>query len=186
MGTRSRSRSGSDSKIDYPASMNKRLLSPRIIAGILLTTTLILSACGLTRNESQFVTQSPSEPATTLAPPAAPTPAGDGSDTQPAEPSSTTAASDTANPPADPPAAPPPSDSGSSTPEDPPAAPPPPPQPQQPEAPPAPPPAEPPPPPGRNDLPNVNLIEVATDQEVLLSSLAPSDKPFLLWFWAPH
>ena len=35
-------------------------------------------------------------------------------------------------------------------------------------------------------LPAVDVIDVKTSGEVSLPSLAPSDKPILLWFWAPH
>jgi hypothetical protein len=35
-------------------------------------------------------------------------------------------------------------------------------------------------------LPNVEVVRIATNEELLLSSLTPSDRPLLLWFWAPH
>lgn len=37
-----------------------------------------------------------------------------------------------------------------------------------------------------SDLPDVTIQRVSTGEELLLSSLAPSDRPLLLWFWAPH
>ena len=37
-----------------------------------------------------------------------------------------------------------------------------------------------------SDLPDVTLQRVSTGEELLLSSLAPADRPLLLWFWAPH
>ena len=37
-----------------------------------------------------------------------------------------------------------------------------------------------------SDLPDVTLQRVSTGEDLLLSSLAPSDRPLLLWFWAPH
>jgi hypothetical protein len=39
---------------------------------------------------------------------------------------------------------------------------------------------------GENQLPNVNVIDIATGDEVLLSSYAPAATPIVLWFWAPH
>ena len=36
------------------------------------------------------------------------------------------------------------------------------------------------------DVPDLELIDVATGSEVQLRSLFPSDTPVLLWFWAPH
>lgn len=35
-------------------------------------------------------------------------------------------------------------------------------------------------------LPAVEVIEVATGRTVNLETLAPSSRPVLLWFWAPH
>jgi len=35
-------------------------------------------------------------------------------------------------------------------------------------------------------LPDVEVVRIATNEELLLSSLTPSDRPLLLWFWAPH
>lgn len=37
-----------------------------------------------------------------------------------------------------------------------------------------------------SDLPDVTLQRVSTGEELVLSSLAPSNRPLLLWFWAPH
>ena len=37
-----------------------------------------------------------------------------------------------------------------------------------------------------SDLPSVDLINVATGATVNLASFAPSDRPVVLWFWAPH
>ena len=36
------------------------------------------------------------------------------------------------------------------------------------------------------DLPAIDTINVRTGDTVNLQSLVPSDKPLLLWFWAPH
>ncbi|MDE0652871.1 MAG: hypothetical protein OXI26_04420 [bacterium] len=47
-------------------------------------------------------------------------------------------------------------------------------------APPAPPAA-----PG-NDLPGVTVVDVVSGESLVLSSLAPADRPILAWFWAPH
>ncbi len=78
-------------------------------------------------------------------------------------------------------------------PEPPPADPPPAPEPPaDPPPPPAdPPPAADPPPPTTaaaepNDLPDVTVIDVAGGESLVLSSLAPADRPILVWFWAPH
>ena len=38
----------------------------------------------------------------------------------------------------------------------------------------------------RNELPAVNVVDVASGESLLLSSLAPADRPILVWFWAPH
>lgn len=43
-----------------------------------------------------------------------------------------------------------------------------------------------PPPPADSILPDVEAIEVASGDRVNVASLVPSDKPLLLWFWAPH
>lgn len=61
---------------------------------------------------------------------------------------------------------------------------------------PAPPPAEvapapepPPPAPAAapdNELPEVAVINVVSGESLVLSSLAPADRPILAWFWAPH
>ncbi|MDE0605356.1 MAG: hypothetical protein OXI18_13215 [bacterium] len=37
-----------------------------------------------------------------------------------------------------------------------------------------------------SDLPSVELVDVATGATVNLASFAPSDRPIVLWFWAPH
>lgn len=37
-----------------------------------------------------------------------------------------------------------------------------------------------------NDLPEVDVINVVSGETLLLSSLAPADRPILAWFWAPH
>jgi hypothetical protein len=39
---------------------------------------------------------------------------------------------------------------------------------------------------GPNEIPQVTVLDVATGDEVALASLAPSDRPILLWMWAPH
>lgn len=56
--------------------------------------------------------------------------------------------------------------------------------------PPAAPPADPAPAPApgdpRNDLPEVTVVNVVSGESLLLSSLAPADRPILAWFWAPH
>jgi hypothetical protein len=36
------------------------------------------------------------------------------------------------------------------------------------------------------DLPDVELINVVNGEARSLASLVPSDRPLLLWFWAPH
>lgn len=36
------------------------------------------------------------------------------------------------------------------------------------------------------DLPDVEVVDVNTGETLNLQSLAPSDTPTLLWFWAPH
>ena len=36
------------------------------------------------------------------------------------------------------------------------------------------------------DLPDLEVVDVATGTPVQLRSLVPSDRPTLLWFWAPH
>ena len=50
-------------------------------------------------------------------------------------------------------------------------------------------PADPPPaaaPAGPNALPQVSVVDVASGDSIVLSSLAPADRPILVWFWAPH
>lgn len=37
-----------------------------------------------------------------------------------------------------------------------------------------------------NQLPDVDVIDVASGDEINLAGFAPSDKPIVLWFWAPH
>ncbi len=37
-----------------------------------------------------------------------------------------------------------------------------------------------------SDLPTVDLIDVATGDTVNLADYAPSERPIVLWFWAPH
>ena len=37
-----------------------------------------------------------------------------------------------------------------------------------------------------NDLPEVDVVNVVSGETLLLSSLAPADRPILAWFWAPH
>ena len=36
------------------------------------------------------------------------------------------------------------------------------------------------------DVPDLEMIDVATGGSVRLVSLVTGDKPLLLWFWAPH
>ena len=63
-------------------------------------------------------------------------------------------------------------------------------EPSQVSAPPAAPPADPAPAPApadpANDLPAVTVVNVVSGESSVLSSLAPADRPILLWFWAPH
>ncbi|NNK91834.1 MAG: hypothetical protein HKO87_05320 [Acidimicrobiia bacterium] len=40
--------------------------------------------------------------------------------------------------------------------------------------------------PGVGALPAVEVLDVATGDSVDVSTLLPSDKPLLVWFWAPH
>ena len=35
-------------------------------------------------------------------------------------------------------------------------------------------------------LPTVDVLDVATGNKVPFGQLSPSEKPLLLWFWAPH
>lgn len=37
-----------------------------------------------------------------------------------------------------------------------------------------------------SDLPSVDLVNVDTGATINLASFAPSDRPLVLWFWAPH
>ena len=39
---------------------------------------------------------------------------------------------------------------------------------------------------GSNDLPAVTVVDVVSGESLVLSSLAPADRPILVWFWAPH
>ena len=39
---------------------------------------------------------------------------------------------------------------------------------------------------GENQLPDVDVVDLATGQNVNLASFAPADRPIVLWFWAPH
>ncbi len=39
---------------------------------------------------------------------------------------------------------------------------------------------------GENQLPDVLMIDIISGDEVTLASFAPSDRPIVLWFWAPH
>ncbi|MDH3398668.1 MAG: hypothetical protein OEM94_01525 [Acidimicrobiia bacterium] len=37
-----------------------------------------------------------------------------------------------------------------------------------------------------SDLPSVEVIDLADDTTFNVASLVPSDRPIVLWFWAPH
>ena len=37
-----------------------------------------------------------------------------------------------------------------------------------------------------SDLPSVEVVNVGTGASVSLAGFAPSDRPLVLWFWAPH
>ena len=37
-----------------------------------------------------------------------------------------------------------------------------------------------------NEFPAVTVVDVVSGESLLLSSLAPADRPILVWFWAPH
>lgn len=37
-----------------------------------------------------------------------------------------------------------------------------------------------------NELPDVQVVDIATGNSVNLRSFAPSATPIVLWFWAPH
>ena len=39
---------------------------------------------------------------------------------------------------------------------------------------------------GSNDLPAVTVVDVVSGESLVLSSLAPANRPILVWFWAPH
>lgn len=38
----------------------------------------------------------------------------------------------------------------------------------------------------QSDLPAVEVVDVVTGASLELTELASSDRPILLWFWAPH
>lgn len=38
----------------------------------------------------------------------------------------------------------------------------------------------------RNDLPEVTVIDVASGESLVMASLAPADRPILVWTYAPH
>ena len=35
-------------------------------------------------------------------------------------------------------------------------------------------------------IPDVSVLDVKSGDEFALASIAPSDRPVLVWFWAPH
>ncbi len=39
---------------------------------------------------------------------------------------------------------------------------------------------------GESPLPQVEVRDVATGEMLQLAALLPSDRPLLVWFWAPH
>ncbi|MDZ4827906.1 MAG: hypothetical protein SGJ13_15805 [Actinomycetota bacterium] len=39
---------------------------------------------------------------------------------------------------------------------------------------------------GESPLPEVEVRDVATGESLQLAALLPSDRPLLVWFWAPH
>ena len=41
-------------------------------------------------------------------------------------------------------------------------------------------------PPAESVIPEVDVVDLATGDTINLASFAPSDRPILLWFWAPH
>lgn len=45
--------------------------------------------------------------------------------------------------------------------------------------------ARPSPAPAGSDLPAVDVVELASGATVALASIAPSERPTLVWFWAP-
>ena len=40
--------------------------------------------------------------------------------------------------------------------------------------------------PGTSDIPAVTVRDVASGDEFALGSVVPSERPVLVWFWAPH
>lgn len=38
----------------------------------------------------------------------------------------------------------------------------------------------------QSEIPAVTVLDVASGGEFALGSLVPSDRPLLVWFWAPH
>jgi len=40
--------------------------------------------------------------------------------------------------------------------------------------------------PGASGLPAASVTDLATGSTIDFSTIAPSDKSILLWFWAPH
>jgi hypothetical protein len=43
-----------------------------------------------------------------------------------------------------------------------------------------------PPAPGTSAIPEVTVLDVASGDEFALGSIVPSERPVLVWFWAPH
>lgn len=39
---------------------------------------------------------------------------------------------------------------------------------------------------GSSAIPAVDVIDVSSGEEFALGGLVPSDRPLLIWFWAPH
>lgn len=39
---------------------------------------------------------------------------------------------------------------------------------------------------GGGDLPDVEVVDIATGEKLALTSLVPAQRPLLVWFWAPH
>jgi hypothetical protein len=39
---------------------------------------------------------------------------------------------------------------------------------------------------GTSDIPAVTVRDVASGDEFALGSIVPSERPVLVWFWAPH
>ena len=40
--------------------------------------------------------------------------------------------------------------------------------------------------PSASVMPDVDVLDVANGNKVAFGELSPSEKPLLLWFWAPH